>query len=70
MSNECNRQQGDAMQHAAPLVSNDNADYSYDQWRHAQMRQMEHDYRAVCRQEERQLVGGDNAAVRSTVQAR
>jgi hypothetical protein len=40
---------------AATIGSNLQADYSYSQWRHAQMQQLERNYRAVC---ERQFSHG------------
>jgi hypothetical protein len=40
---------------AATIGSNLQADYSYSQWRHAQMKQLERNYRVVC---ERQFSHG------------
>jgi hypothetical protein len=41
----------------APLPDEVKADYSYSQWRQAQMQQLERNYRAVCNRT-RQLVSG------------
>lgn len=40
----------------APLPEEVKADYSYSQWRQAQMQQIERNYRAVCNRT-RQMVG-------------
>lgn len=41
----------------APLQDGIKADYSYSQWRHAQMQQLERNYRVVCNAT-RQMVSG------------
>jgi hypothetical protein len=43
----------------APLSEEVKADYSYSQWRHAQMQQLDRNYRAVCNAT-RQMVSGTN----------
>ena len=61
MLKEINRQQGDTI---------GGVDYSYDQWRHAQMLQLEFDHRALCRHEESQLTSGGGAGEAFTARPR
>ena len=48
MSIERNRDSERMTENAMPLRPFLQADYSYNQWRHAQMQQLEQDYIAVC----------------------
>jgi len=59
MSNERSRNWTPTAQGAAVLGSNMQADYSYTQWRHTQIQQLERNYRTVC-ERARQFARGES----------